>query len=270
LSEGITAGGNYMKNNELEKHLSAGGFKKPLLCNIQPGPWNTLTKMLRRSGYLPQIPIENGAIVQSIFNNNILSLKLNNGSDSIVSKDVKLNFKMTPASFNELPEVKGNYGVNIYDYTKYSYLITSGNRTVVIPKCNSTLNNITVPDIREEHRVVNTKSLDNANTLREYIEDSNYVDIYVFNKIVGMISVIGKLPYVFEGLALGDYNGKVPDAVFRSYSFLHILGEIVTFDIATINGRSWLHTTTEVVKGKNYIDLYEPLTVRPRSKMKIL
>jgi hypothetical protein len=193
--------------------------------------------LIKLSDFTNKIPIRNSRIT---ILGNTLSL-IDVSVNKLMKKDnVNMDFFIDESLIESLKKMKGNSEILILDDIKAPhYTLANKNTSVNLSKIVSIKEELVVPDLSENNVRYITDDLvtDEGGLIENFKKNQTYTDIFVFGNQIGRFEWEGGKHYCPGESSMFEYRKMSPAYIFRSYKFLPLVGELVTFSILNFRER---------------------------------
>jgi hypothetical protein len=246
-----------MPRDELLYHL-VPVLGKPI-CAMQPSKADLFVKTIKKMK-LSSVHIQNSIVTEKI------KVKNMNNSSSIISADlsntighnVDLDFKVLKYKKSVFETIHGNHALHIFDHQDGGYFVTNGDSNFFLDKIESRKNPIRIPDFNSAS--VMSIQTNKASKIKKAIKSAKYVELLIYDQVIGSVCLPGVANFNFEPLATSDYIKNHPDLRLRTHYFLYLSAPEVRLEIGVWNRHYWLHTSIDVTDTQS-ISQYEMLKV---------
>lgn len=234
-----------------------------LIASMNSGQADALIKTFNLiNPFYQTIVMINSEIVIPISDTTILHTNATN----LIGHNININALLDKNFISECKHIKSNSDVLLLDNPKKTggYCITNGKVFIELSKTNF-IKPPFVPDLSEENvnSIVENYDSEDASTVKNFCKKSEYVDIGIFKNQLGFIRrQDGKYYYLgkFSGF---EYEKMQPNFLLRSYSFLPILGDSVSFGVFQFKHcKDMFCLKTIVARGFNMVfNIYEKINL---------
>ena len=241
-----------------------------LIASMNSGQADALIKTFNLiNPFYQTIVMINSEIVIPISDTTILHTNVTN----LIDSNINMSFSFDKNLISELKHLKANSDVLILDDPKKTggYCITNGKVFVELTKTNF-IKPPVVPDLSEEHvnSIVENYDSEEASTIKNFCNSnlldckkSEYVDIGIFKNQLGFIRRQDCKKYYLGEFSGFEYEKMQPNFLLRSYSFLPILGDSVSFGVFQFKHcKDMFCLKTIVARGFNMVfNIYEKINL---------
>jgi hypothetical protein len=230
-----------------------------VICTLRHGKIDIFAKTIDKIKNSDYINIQNGVIHQLNKDiHSIIKINLKNifekKSEPEKYKKINMCFKLNDDIVTSLKSVGGNEATVIIEDTK-KYKVY-GNTIFDLPKHTLSHKCSPLPIIKDKMLIGKERKLDNSKIIKQLNnkqkikkgkkKQQTSVNLLIFKDQFSGIDIPNKEVFLFNKEAVGEYRGKVPQEILKSYSFMKIPGEEIIFKLAKINGQYWFKTKVKI------------------------
>ena len=146
--------------------------------------------------------------------------------------------------YRSCEKMSGNKEVLILDdQIQQGYVVTNGNTQVLLTKHFGSSDTPSFPEINTTKVIGAEIKTDEASVILDDLGKPRYVTLHVFDDQIGIVKGDSGGISCFHENSIFEYLNTEPSWVFRSYAFMAISGQLMSFKILnSTNGQFWLHT----------------------------
>jgi len=217
---------------ELPFYEQAANNEDTQIAFLSSGEADAFIKLLiKMSEFTNRIPIKNSEIKILGHRKSVIHVSV---KKLMKKDDVNMDFFIDESLIKSLKKMKGNSEILILDDIKKPYYtFENKNTSVNLRKAVSTQQDLDIPDISENviNYITDELATDEGRLIERFKKNQTYTDIYVFGNQIGYFEWKGGTYYCPCESSTFEYKKMSPTYIFRSYKFLPLVGELVTFRI---------------------------------------
>jgi hypothetical protein len=239
-------------NSEISSNLNK-------LCELEPGKFDALTKLLSLLQEFGPITINAGVIIQKIDKGTAV---LHTSISKLIGQNINLTI-LNPKKYIKLfKSIKGNNNVIVYDDPAYQrYIISNGDIKLFLPKQleDLSLTMADLPDFSKATILGSPIKIDAnyKNNIKSLIGSEDHVDLLFEGTQLKAMYIPDTAVYTFSsfvGKTTIDENNA--DLMLKSYTFAIVDGEEYTFNIGKLEDEDyWM--VTQINTGLVDVTLFE-------------
>lgn len=233
------------------------------IASLTPGQTDAFAKTVSIvSEFTDKIQIEDSRIKTSVSNTVVTDVPLN----EIIGGNVNMHFYTNKKLVNELKGIKKDSDLLILDDIIHQRYIFVNGKQAVIGKRSVLETTPTIPDISPDNvwTISNDMDVNEGALIKHFSRKSNYIDIHIFGNQIGFFERQDGKQYHLGDFSIFEFEKMVPDYIFRSYTFLPIKSDYITFGITEFKQHPGLYCfkTTVSVGFKMVFHVYERVANR--------
>lgn len=188
--------------------------------------------LIKLSDFTNKIPIRNSRITIPGYELSLIDVSL---KELMKKNDVNMDFFIDESLIESLKKMKGNSEILILDDIKEPhYTLANKNTSVNLSKVFFIKEELKIRDLSENSVNYITDELvtDKGKLIDSFKQrQATYTDIFVFGNQIGYFEWEGGQYYCPGEDSIFEYKKMSPAYIFRSYKFLPLAGELVSFRI---------------------------------------
>ena len=158
-----------------------------------------------------------------------------------------MSFVTTKEDIKALQEMQGNSPIVMLE-DESLYYIANAATILTLTKYRGTAPQISFPDLSKAAQIGETVTISNTEGITKVIKGSKWTGLFTHDKQLNGFITSTSIFRLFESESCNDAVGKSPDCIFKSYSFLKMVGSYADLDLFSLNSQGWLKTTTNLGK----------------------
>ena len=228
---------------EIDFFKQASQPQNEVLAELSPGNSDAFFKMIFiLANVIDYIKIQGSKLYQRM--KNLPNVLFYADFTPLVGKNVNLHFQASKMDLSKLRKMSGNKEFLILDdQIQQGYVVTNGNTQVLLTKHFGSSDAPSFPEINTAKVIGAEITTDEASVILDDLWKPRYVTLHVFDDQIGIFKGETGGISCFHENSIFEYLNTEPSWVFRSYAFIEISGQLMSFKILnSTNGQFWLHT----------------------------
>ena len=227
---------------EIDFFRQASQPQNKLIAELSPGNADAFFKMIfMLVSVIDYIRIQGSKFYQRM--KNLPTVLFYADFTPLVGENVNLHFQASKMDLSKLRKMRGNKQVLILDdQIQQAYVVTNGNTQVLLTKHVGPSSIPSFPEISTTKVIGKEIETDEASLILDALGKPRYVTLAVFDEQIGIVEGDNGGISCFHENSLFEYQKTEPTWIFRSYAFMKISGQLMSFEILNSNGQFWLHT----------------------------
>lgn len=159
-------------------------------------------------------------------------------------------FVVTKEDIQALAGLGTSDGVLLFEDASH-YYIAGENGIASLRKYRGTAPRITPPALEESDQIGETVVIEDTDSVSRAVRSAKWTGLLTHDgQLTGFLTP-GSLFRIFTAELCSDVIGKVPDSImYKSHSFLKLVGSTAHLNLFNLDGQTWLKTTTNIGKPK--------------------
>ena len=146
-----------------------------------------------------------------------------------------------------LQDLSGNSDILLLEDDSKYYLV-GDSAILTLTKYRATIPKITLPNLHQSDQMGETVTISDTENTTRAIRGSKWAGLFIHaGQLSGFITSNSVLR-LFEADSCNDVIGKLPECVFKAFSFLKMAGSSADLVLYKAEGQFWLKTTTNFGK----------------------
>ena len=227
---------------ELDYFRQASQPQNEVLAELSPGKADAFFKMIFiLANVIDYIKIQGSKLYQRM--KNLPNVLFYADFTALVGENVNLDFQTSKMDLSKLRKLRRNKHVIILDgQIQQAYVVTNGSTQVLLTKHVGPSDIPSFPEINTAKIIGVEIETDEASVILDDLGKPRYVTLHVFDDQIGIVEGDNGWISCFHENSLFEYQKTEPNWIFRSYAFMEISGQLMSFKILNSNGQFWLHT----------------------------